>query len=117
MDSKFDKWFLRLLQLAEDEFLEAENIEQLSLGFNEIKSLNSSLLRVRALSFLNLTANRMTVFSLQEIHGLQRLKMVDLSYNRIARLGGRMEVGIPPPHCGLSLSSTSRLRPWPRPNP
>ena len=86
---------LRLPQLAEDEFLEAENIEQLSLGFNEIESLNSSLQRIRALTFLNLTANRMTVFSLQEIHGLQRLKMVDLSYNRIGRLVGRMEVRSP----------------------
>ncbi|KAE8736696.1 hypothetical protein FOCC_FOCC017849 [Frankliniella occidentalis] len=81
----------KIRTLAEDDFLEAENIEELHLGNNEIESLNSSLLRIRELNLLNLTHNRLTEFSLQEIHGLQRLKIVDLTYNRIARLSGRME--------------------------
>lgn len=81
----------KIKALAEDDFLEAENMELLHLGHNEIESLNLALQNARALVHLNLTHNKLAEFSLLEIHGLQRLKMVDLSHNRIARLGGRME--------------------------
>lgn len=80
------------MQLAEDDFTDAENIEELKLSHNEIESLNSALLRVRSLRTLNLSHNLLTEFSLQEIYGLQRLKLVDLSHNLIVKLSGRMEV-------------------------
>ena len=81
-----------LLQLADDDFAEAGDLEILQLGYNEIQSLNMSLLPLRKLETLNLTFNLLTEFSMQEIRGLQKLKTVDLSHNLIARLSGRMEV-------------------------
>lgn len=81
-----------MLQLADDDFSEAGDLEILQLGYNEIQALNMSLLPLRKLETLNLTFNLLTEFSMQEIRGLQKLKTVDLSHNLIARLSGRMEV-------------------------
>lgn len=81
-----------MLQLAEDDFAEAERLEFLQLGFNQLTSLNSSLLPLRNLRFLNITHNLLPEFSLQDIRGLRYLNIVDLSYNKIAKLKGRMEV-------------------------
>lgn len=83
---------LFVLQLAENEFLETEMLQDLQLGHNFITSLNNSLLPLRSLRCVNLTHNLLTEFSLQEIRGLPMLSIVDASHNRISKLGGRMEV-------------------------
>lgn len=67
-------------------------LETLFIGFNQIPSLNSSLLPLRSLKELNLTHNELREFSLQDIRGLKQLRIVDLSHNKISKLGGRMEV-------------------------
>lgn len=66
----------------------------LDLAYNQLKSLNGSLKSLKSLRYLNLTHNYMTEFSLQEIKGLKRLSVIDLSHNRISLITGNMEVNI-----------------------
>lgn len=77
--------------LAEDEFLEAENIDEIQLNHNKITSLNSSLLNIRHLRVANFSDNLLTTFSLKEVEGLMKLRNLDLSYNRISTLTGKLE--------------------------
>lgn len=86
----------RIDALAEDEFLEAENVDELQMAHNEIKSLNKSLLPIRQLRTANFSYNLLEEFSLREISGLKKLRYLDLSHNRIATLTGRMENQIEP---------------------
>lgn len=79
-------------QLSPDEFTELDSLEDLQLGHNQLTSLNGSLAPLRSLRCLNLTSNLLQEFSLQEIQGLRRLRIIDLSYNKISHLSGRMEV-------------------------
>lgn len=62
------------------------------MGYNNLTVLNGSLAPLRSLRCVNLTHNALTEFSLQEIRGLRRLRVVDLSNNKISKLVGRMEV-------------------------
>lgn len=86
------KAFIFWFQLANDDFAEADNIQYMDLGFNKIQILNGSLTPLRSLKYLNLTHNELTEFSLQEIKGLKRLWVIDLSYNLITHLSGNTEV-------------------------
>lgn len=80
--------------MASDEFKEATMIEVLELSNNNIKYLNKSLLSLTQLSEINLSYNNITEFSLAEIKGLKELKLVDLSHNKISKLGGHSEVSL-----------------------
>lgn len=86
-------------QLTEEDFLEAELLEDLELGHNSLKSLdgtvgsngdgnggNSVLYPLRSLRSLNLTHNELREFSFASLRGLRELRMLDLSNNRIGRL-------------------------------
>lgn len=86
-------------QLTEEDFLEAEMLEDLELGHNSLKSLgsagngngdgnggNSVLYPLRSLKCLNLTHNELREFSFASLRGLRELRLLDLSNNRIARL-------------------------------
>lgn len=77
--------------LAQDEFLKSENIDEIQLASNAIPSLNKSLLYITNLRYVNLSGNMLSEFSMQEIYGLMKLRHLDLSYNRIEKLTGRME--------------------------
>lgn len=77
--------------LAEDEFLETVNIEEINLSFNLLQSLNKSLLPITNLKGANFSVNFIREFSLQEIYGLMKLQYLDLSYNRIEKLTGRID--------------------------
>lgn len=81
-------------QLAEDEFVEAEQLADLDIAYNQLKSLNGSLRSLKSLRYLNLTHNFLTDFSLQEIKGLKRLSVIDLSHNKISHITGNMEVSV-----------------------
>lgn len=81
-----------IFQLTEDEFTEAEKLAELDIAYNQLKTLNGSLRSLKSLRYLNLTHNFMTEFSLQEIKGLKRLSVIDLSYNKISLITGNMEV-------------------------
>jgi Leucine-rich repeat (LRR) protein len=80
------------LQLSPDEFTELDSLEDLQLGHNQLTSLNGSLAPLHSLRCLNVTNNLLQEFSLQEIRGLRRLRIIDLSYNKVSHLSGRMEV-------------------------
>lgn len=80
------------LQLTKDDFTEAEKLAELDIAYNELKYLNGSLRSLKSLRYLNLTHNYMTEFSLQEIKGLRRLSVIDLSHNQISLLTGSLEV-------------------------
>lgn len=86
--------YVFLLQLAEDEFFEAEKLADLDIAYNQLKSLNGSLRSLKSLRYLNLTHNFLTEFSLQEIKGLKKLLVIDLSHNKITHITGNMEVSI-----------------------
>lgn len=58
------------------------------LSHNRLKSLNGSLLNLRSLNFFNVSFNLMEEFSFQEIVGLQELRSMDLSYNKIRKIIG-----------------------------
>lgn len=77
--------------LAQDEFLKSENIDEIQLASNAIPSLNKSLLYITNLRYVNVSGNMLSEFSMQEIYGLMKLRHLDLSYNRIEKLTGRME--------------------------
>ncbi|EDV97032.1 leucine-rich repeat and death domain-containing protein 1 [Drosophila grimshawi] len=72
--------------LAQDEFLASWQMETLHLACNHIGSLNYSLHPMLKLKIGNFSFNDIEEFSMEELHGLRSLKMVDLSYNRIKRL-------------------------------
>lgn len=88
------------LQLTEDDFLEAEMLEDLELGHNKLRSLggdgnvnaegtstaNSALYPLKSLKCLNITHNELSEFSFSSIRGLRELRMLDLSNNKIGRL-------------------------------
>lgn len=84
-----------LQELNENDFIEAEMLEDLELGHNSLKSLggadgdgngSSALYPLRSLKCLNLTHNELREFSLASLRGLRELRLLDLSNNRIARL-------------------------------
>ncbi|XP_072747608.1 protein phosphatase PHLPP-like protein [Anoplolepis gracilipes] len=84
-----------LQELNENDFIEAEMLEDLELGHNSLKSLggadgdgngSSALYPLRSLKCLNLTHNELREFSLTSLRGLRELRLLDLSNNRIARL-------------------------------
>ncbi|XP_070490388.1 leucine-rich repeat protein SHOC-2 [Chironomus tepperi] len=75
--------------LAQDEFLKSENIDEIQLASNQISSLNKSLLYVTNLRYMNLSSNLLREFSMHEIYGLMKLRLLDLSHNRIEKLTGR----------------------------
>lgn len=77
--------------LAEDEFLKSERIEDLNLASNQIPSLNKSLLFISNLHNANFSSNLLREFSMQEIYKLMKLRLLDLSYNKIEKLTGRHE--------------------------
>lgn len=85
--------------MTEEDFIEAEMLEDLELGHNSLKSLgggvgangdgsggNSVLYPLRSLKSLNLTHNELREFSFASLRGLRELRLLDLSNNRIARL-------------------------------
>ncbi|KAH8378589.1 hypothetical protein KR009_000075 [Drosophila setifemur] len=72
--------------LAQDEFASCDKIENLQLGCNHIRSLNSSLLPILKLKTANFSFNDLEEFSMAELHGLRSLKTLHLSNNRIHRL-------------------------------
>ena len=76
-------------QLTEEDFLDAEMLEDLELGHNSLKSLggaNSALYPLKSLKCLNLTHNQLSEFSFSSIRGLRELRLLDLSNNKITRL-------------------------------
>jgi Leucine-rich repeat (LRR) protein len=77
--------------LAQDEFLKSENIDEINLASNLIPALNKSLLYATNLRSVNFSGNMLREFSMQEIYGLMKLRSLDLSYNRIEKLTGRIE--------------------------
>lgn len=79
-----------MFQLAEDEFAETEILSELDLAYNQLMSLNGALRNLKSLRYLNLTHNFLTEFSLQEIKGLKRLSVIDLSHNKISSITGNM---------------------------
>lgn len=78
-------------KITAEDFGEATAIDELQLGFNRIKELNKCLLPIKALRVANLSGNLLSEFSLQEIAGLRKLRLLDLSFNRIERLSGRSD--------------------------
>lgn len=74
--------------------MEADSLADVDIGFNQLTSLNGSLRSLKSLRYLNLTHNQFTEFSLQEIKGLKKLSVIDLSHNKISHLTGHMEVRI-----------------------
>lgn len=81
----------RIDYLAKDEFQYCERMEILDLSHNYLMSLNRSLLPLSNLRSANFSHNLLEEFSLSEIRGLKLLRVIDLSYNRIEKLTGRME--------------------------
>jgi Leucine-rich repeat (LRR) protein len=77
--------------IARDEFLEASAIDELNMSSNQIKSLNQSLLYIKSLRVANFSHNLLSEFSLEEVIGLRKLRMLDLSHNRIQTLSGHVE--------------------------
>lgn len=77
--------------LGEDEFMEAFSMVDLNLGFNQITSLNKSLLPMKKLRVAKFNNNLLKEFSLQEIAGLKYLEWLDVSNNRIEVLSGRID--------------------------
>lgn len=77
--------------LAEDEFIETERLETLDLASNLIRSINGSLLPLKSMRICNISRNLLSEFSLNEIRGLKELRVLDLSFNKIEKLTGRME--------------------------
>lgn len=77
--------------LAEDEFMEAFSMQDLNLSYNQITSLNKSLLPMKKLRVAKFRYNLLKEFSLQEIAGLKYLEWLDLSNNQIDVLNGRID--------------------------
>lgn len=67
-------------------------MSKLNLSNNEILSLNKSLIPLVSLEYLNLTNNKLTEFSADEIQGLKYLKYVELCHNKISKFTGRTKV-------------------------
>lgn len=76
--------------LASDEFA-GTAIEELDLANNYIKSINGSLVTLREMRYCNLSRNLLSEFSLNDIRRLYSLQVIDLSFNRIERITGRLE--------------------------
>lgn len=76
--------------LARDEFA-GTAIEELDLANNYIKAINGSLLPLQDMRYCNFSRNLLSEFSLNDIRRLYSLQVIDLSFNRIERITGRME--------------------------
>lgn len=74
--------------------MECEALNTLELSFNQITTLNNSLLPLKSLEALSLENNLLTEFSFSEIIGLERLSKLDLSYNQISSILGPASVRI-----------------------
>lgn len=81
-----------MLQLSQQEFEGCVNMSKLNLSNNEIWNLNKSLVPLVSLEYLNLTNNKLTEFSLEEIQGLKNLNTVELCHNKIAKFTGKTKV-------------------------
>lgn len=77
--------------LAEDEFLNTIELQELDLANNFIRALNNSLLPLKKVRICNISRNYLVEFSLNEVRGLRELQVVDLSYNYIEKLTGHLE--------------------------
>lgn len=81
----------RIQYLAQDEFLNATGLFELDLANNFIRALNNSLLPLGRVRICNFSRNQLTEFSLNDVRGLRDLQVMDLSYNRIEQISGRLE--------------------------
>lgn len=82
----------KINSIARDEFIEASAIDELQMSSNQIRSLNHSLLHIKSLRNANFSHNLLPEFSLNEVIGLRKLRLLDLSYNRIQYLTGDVDV-------------------------
>lgn len=76
--------------LAHDEFA-GTAIQELDLANNYIKAINGSLSTLQEMRYCNFSRNLLSEFSLNDIRRLYSLQVIDLSFNRIERITGRME--------------------------
>lgn len=85
---------MQFFQIRRDEFEECEMLESLMLSHNRITTFNSSLLNLKKLNFVNVSYNLLEEFSFHEIFGLEELRSIDLSYNRIKKVVGPAVVSV-----------------------
>lgn len=69
-------------------------LESLMLSHNRITTFNSSLLYLKKLNFVNVSYNLMEEFSFHEIFGLEELRSIDLSHNKIKKVIGPTAVSV-----------------------
>lgn len=81
-----------MFQLSRDEFKECMALTSLNLSLNEISNLNKSLLPLKSVGTVNLTYNKLREFSIDEITGLTKIEILDLSFNQIKKFVGKIEV-------------------------
>lgn len=81
-----------MFQLSRDEFKECMALTSLNLSLNEISNLNKSLLPLKSVKTVNLTYNKLQEFSIDEITGLTKIEILDLSFNQIKKFVGKIEV-------------------------
>lgn len=69
-------------------------LESLMLSHNRITTFNNSLLNLKKLNFVNVSYNLLEEFSFHEIFGLEELRSIDLSFNRIKKVIGPAAVSV-----------------------